>query len=189
MLEPGRLRALYVVGANPIKTFGRANTREALGAPELLVVHELFLTETAQLADVVLPVAAAYEKEGTFTNTCGELQRLRRALDPADVRTDFDILRLLSHALEKPIPLRTPEAALEEIRREVSGYQVSLATLLTGEAARTAPVDGRLPKEAAATPAGLVFSSDDSLFTSGTLGRFSRVLESVHERKLPRSQL
>ena len=189
MFEPGRLRGLYVVGANPIKTFGRANTREALGAPELLVVHELFLTETAQLADVVLPVAAAYEKEGTFTNTCGELQRLRRALDPVDVRTDFDILRLLSHALEKPIPLRTPEAALEEIRREVSGYQVSLATLLTGEAARTAPVDGRLPKEAVATPAGLVFSSDDSLFTSGTLGRFSRVLDSVHERKLPRSQL
>ncbi|MEE8200912.1 MAG: molybdopterin-dependent oxidoreductase [Candidatus Acidoferrales bacterium] len=186
MLEPGRLRALYVLGSNPIKTFGLENTREGLGNPELLVVQELFPTETARLADVVLPAASGYEKEGTFTNTCGELQRLRRPLDPVGARTDFEILRLLSYAMKKPILLPTPEAALEEIRRHVPGYQVALASLLAGQAVATAPADGRLPPE---TPAGLVFSSDDSLFTSGTLSRYSKALDSVHERRLPRSRV
>ncbi|MFQ5723528.1 MAG: molybdopterin-dependent oxidoreductase, partial [Terriglobia bacterium] len=186
MLEPGRLRALYVLGSNPIKTFGLENTREGLGNPELLVVQELFPTETARLADVVLPAASGYEKEGTFTNTCGELQRLRRPLDPVGARTDFEILRLLSYAMKKPIPLRTPEAAFEEIRRRVPGYQVSTASLLAGEAVATAAVEGHAPGE---TPPGLVFSSDDSLFTSGTLGRYSEALNSVHERRLPRSRV
>lgn len=186
MLSGKKLRALYVVGANPVKTFGLADNRQALGAIELLVVHELFRTETTQLADVIFPAACAYEKEGTLTNTCGEVQRLARPLDPAGARSDFEILRLLSHALERPIPLRTPEAAFEEIRRHVPGYQVSLAALLSGQAVLTVPQNGRAPVD---TPAGLVFSSDDSLFTSGTLGRFSPTLNSVHEQSVPRSQL
>jgi NADH-quinone oxidoreductase subunit G len=186
MLTGGKLRALYVVGSNPIKTFKLENRREALGPLDLLVVHELFLTETAALADVVLPAACAYEKEGTVTNTCGELQRVKRALEAVGLRSDFEILRLLSYALGQPIPLRTPEAALEEIRQHVPGYQVSLASVLAGEALLTAPVDGRGPVD---TAAGLVFSSDDSLFTSGTLSRFSQALNSVPERDLPRSRL
>ena len=186
MLTGGKLRALYVVGSNPIKTFGLENKREALGPLELLVVHELFLTETAALADVVLPAACAYEKEGTFTNTCGELQRVKRALEPVGLRSDFEILRLLSYALGSPIPLRTPEAALEEIRQHVPGYQISLASLLAGEASLTSPADGRGPAE---TAAGLVFSANDSLFTSGTLGRYSQTLNSLPERDLPRSRL
>ncbi|MGH9804884.1 MAG: NADH-quinone oxidoreductase subunit NuoG [Candidatus Acidiferrales bacterium] len=186
MLTGGQLRALYVVGSNPIKTFGLQPRRESLGQLELLIVQELFLTETAQLADVVLPAASAYEKDGTFTNTCGELQRLRRPLEPAGARTDFEILRLLSYALKNPIPLRTPEEALEEIRQHVAGYQVSLGALLTGQAAMTLPADGRGPGE---TPAGLVFSSNDSLFTSGTLSRYSKTLKSIRERRLPRTEL
>ncbi|MFQ5926196.1 MAG: NADH-quinone oxidoreductase subunit NuoG [Terriglobia bacterium] len=182
-----KLRALYVVGANPVKTFRLAEPEKTLGSLDLLVVEDLFLTETARLADVVLPAACAYEKEGTFTNTCGELQRLKRAVDPpAGVRTDFEILRLLSHLLAQPIPLPTPEAALEEIRQHVPGYQVSLASLLAGQAVNTTlPAGGALRE----TSARLVFSSDDSLFTSGTLGRYSHTLNSVHERKLPRDQL
>ncbi|MGH9812165.1 MAG: NADH-quinone oxidoreductase subunit NuoG [Candidatus Acidiferrales bacterium] len=186
MLTGGKLRALYVVGSNPIKTFKLENKREALGPLELLVVHELFLTETAALADVVLPAACAYEKEGTFTNTCGEIQRVKRALEPVGLRSDFEILRLLSHTMGNPIPLRTPEAALDEIRQHVPGYQVSLASVLAGEAALTAPADGRGPAE---TPAGLVFSNDDSLFTSGSLSRYSETLNSLPERDLPRSRL
>jgi len=186
MLSGGTLRALYVVGSNPVKTFKLENKREALGPLELLVVHEMFLTETAALADVVLPAACAYEKEGTFTNTCGEIQRVKRALEPVGLRSDFEILRLLSHALGHPIPLRTPETALDEIRQHVPGYQVSLASLLAGEAALTAPADGRGPAE---TAAGLIFSADDSLFTSGTLSRYSEALNSVPERTLPRSRL
>jgi NADH-quinone oxidoreductase subunit G len=183
----GRLQALYVVGANPVKTFQLAEPKKMLGGLGLLVVQDLFLTETAQIADVVLPAACAYEKEGTFTNTCGELQYLRRAVDaPTSARSDFEIIRLLSHLLGKPMDLRTPEAALEEMRQHVAGYEVSLATLLAGQAVNTT-----LPAPAALaeTPAGLVFSSDDSLFTSGTLGRYSHTLNSVRERELARNRL
>src|SRR4029077_14794012 len=59
----GQLHALYVVGANPVKTFGVSAT-DRLGKLDLLIVQDLFLTETAQLADIVLPAAAAYEKNG-----------------------------------------------------------------------------------------------------------------------------
>jgi len=186
MVNDGKLRALYVLGANPIKTFNLDVDRRTLAGVELLVAHELFPTETAQLADVVLPAASVYEKEGSLTNTCGEVQRIKRALDPVGARSDFEILRLLSYAMKKPIPLRSPEAALEEICRRVPGYQVSLASLLAGQAVMTTPADGRAP---ASTPPGLVFSADDSLFTSGSLGRYSQALQSVRERHLPRSDL
>src|SRR5205807_8979580 len=72
----GKLNALYCVGSNPVARysvdpFALQNT--------FLVVNELFLTETASLANVVLPAACAYEKTGTFTNTCGDLQLLKKA--------------------------------------------------------------------------------------------------------------
>ena len=65
----------------------------------MLVVHEMFLTETAQRADVVLPAACAYEKDGSVTNTAGEVQMTHRALDPQGPRSDYDLLRILSHQL------------------------------------------------------------------------------------------
>ncbi len=109
----GKLKALYVVGANPVKTFG-VSTKDRLGKLDLLIVQDLFLTETAQLADIVLPAAAAYEKNGTMTNTAGEVQLVRKGGDVMGTRSDFDILRILSHQLAKQglgpaITLRTPE--------------------------------------------------------------------------------
>jgi len=85
----GQLRALYVVGANPVKTFA-IDAKDRLGKLELLVVQDLFLTETAMLADIVLPAAAAYEKNGTMTNTAGEVQLVRKGGDVmARVRTSI----------------------------------------------------------------------------------------------------
>ena len=127
----GKLKALYVVGANPLKTFGVAQP-DRLAGLELLVVQDMFLTETAQRADVVLPAASTYEKDGTLTNTAGEVQLTHRAIDPQGPRSDFDLLRILSHqlgmlGLGSPIRLRTPEAAFDEIRQHVAGYDLSHA--------------------------------------------------------------
>src|ERR1700720_115873 len=94
----GKLQALYVVGANPVKTFG-VDAKDRLGQLELLVVQDLFLTETAKLADIVLPAASAYEKNGTMTNTAGEVQLVRKGGDVMGTRSDFDILRILSYQL------------------------------------------------------------------------------------------
>jgi NADH-quinone oxidoreductase subunit G len=181
----GKLHALYVVGANPVKTFAIEAT-DRLGKLELLVVQDLFLTETAKLADIVLPAASAYEKNGTMTNTAGEVQLLRKGGDVMGTRSDFDILRILSHQLSaqglgQPIKLRTPEAAFEEIRQSVAGYGISMSALLLGEAAPTLPhfmPNGNAHPD---VPAGAIFSSHDTLFTSGTLGRYCATLNSLPE--------
>jgi NADH-quinone oxidoreductase subunit G len=182
----GKLKALYVVGANPVKTYG-AKQSDKLGGLDLLVVHDLFLTETAKLADVVLPAASTYEKDGTLTSTSGELQMTHRSIDPQGPRSDFDLLRILSYQLSQlgmgpAIRLRTPEAALDEICQNVPGYRVSLANLLAGGAERTAAAPQSV-EDSYSAPAGAIFSTQDTLFTSGTLGRYCSRLNSCNEAK------
>jgi len=181
----GKLKALYVVGANAFHTNGISARPAGL---EHLIVHDLFLTETSREADVVFPAASAYEKDGSVTNTAGELQLLRKAADPPGLRSDFDLLRILSHQLEKKglgraLHVRNVEAAFEEIRLNVPGYDVSLAGLLTGGAALAAsgaPKSGSRPFDA---PAGAIRSAQDSLFSSGTLGRYCSMIESLAEAR------
>ncbi|HKV03768.1 MAG TPA: NADH-quinone oxidoreductase subunit NuoG [Candidatus Acidoferrales bacterium] len=182
----GKLKALYVVGSNPLKTFGVAQP-DRLAGLELLVVHDMFLTETAHRADVVLPAASTYEKDGTLTNTAGEVQLTHRAIDPQGPRSDFDLLRILSHQLAMlglgtPIRLRTPEAAFDEIRQNVAGYGLSHANLLAG-GSELAAAACKTVESSYDVPSGTVFSSQDFLFTSGTLGRYCSRLTSTSEAK------
>jgi NADH-quinone oxidoreductase subunit G len=181
----GKLRALYVVGANPVKTFA-LDVKDRLGKLDLLIVQDLFLTETAKLADIVLPAASAYEKNGTMTNTAGEVQLVRKGGDVMGTRSDFDILRILSHQLAQrglgqAIGLRTPEAAFEEVRQSVAGYGISLPTLLLGEAERTLPVSSSNGNARFDVPVGSIFSAHDTLFTSGSLGRYCTTINSLPE--------
>ncbi|HEV2288391.1 MAG TPA: NADH-quinone oxidoreductase subunit NuoG [Candidatus Acidoferrales bacterium] len=182
----GKLKALYIVGANPVKTFA-VKAPDKLSGVDLLVVQDMFMTETAQRADVILPAASTYEKDGTLTNTAGEIQMVRRAVDAQGPRSDFDLLRILIHQLAQlglgaGIKHRTPEAVLEEIRQNVRGYDVSVAGLLTGgsEQVTCAPAAADSSYDVAAD---LVFSSRDDLFTSGTLGRYCSKLNSCEESK------
>ena len=182
----GKLKALYVVGANPLKTFA-ISAPDRLAGLELLVVHDMFLTETAQRADVVLPAASTYEKDGTLTNTAGEVQLTHRSIDPQGPRSDFDLIRILSHqlgmlGLGSPIKLRTPEAAFDEIRQHVAGYNLSHASLLAG-GSELSTASCRNAESSYEPPAGAVFSSNDYLFTSGTLGRYCSKLTSTNEAK------
>ncbi len=181
----GQLHALYVVGANPVKTFG-VSASGRLGKLDLLIVQDLFMTETAELADIVLPAAAAYEKNGTMTNTSGEVQLVRKGGDTMGTRSDFDILRILSfqlskHGLGQAIRLRTPENAFEEIRQTVPGYNLAMATLLLGEAERTSPVSPANGSAKIDVPAGSIFSSGDTLFTSGSLTPYCTMIRSLPE--------
>ncbi len=92
----GELAALLVVGANPVAQL-KANPAVLKNA--FIVVQDLFLTETAALADVVFPAASLYEKTGTVTNTFGDLQLAKKAADRAGVKPDFEILVRLADAL------------------------------------------------------------------------------------------
>lgn len=176
-VREGRLASLYVVGSNPLKGQNPAAYR----GKSFLVVQDLFLHETAQAADVFLPAASAYEKSGTVTNTCGELQRLRKAIDVPGTRSDLDILVRLAGAMGASLLPARSEEVLEEIRRVVPGYQVSLVNLLAGGAEPIRPPAG----SARPTPAGSgrVESAQDTLFTSGTMGRYSRILNLVPEKE------
>jgi NADH-quinone oxidoreductase subunit G len=85
----GNLSALYVVGSNPV---ARYDVDPATLKNTFLVVQEMFMTETAILADVVLPAANLYEKGGSVTNHYGDLQLVKKAGDRAGVRTDFEMI-------------------------------------------------------------------------------------------------
>ncbi len=85
----GELGALYIVGANPV---ARYNVDPAALRNTFVIVQEMFLTETAKLADVVLPVANLYEKGGSVTNSYGDLQLVKKAGDRAGVRSDLELI-------------------------------------------------------------------------------------------------
>ncbi len=100
----GRVKALYIIGENPLlsEPDGR-HVREALEAVEFLVVQDIFLTETAELADVVLPAASFAEKDGTFTNTERRVQRVRKAVEPVgQARPDTWIVAELAGRMGAP---------------------------------------------------------------------------------------
>ena len=87
--QAGNLGALYVVNANPV---ARYSIDPMALANTFVVVHDMFLTETAQLADVILPSANLYEKSGSVTNSYGDLQLVKKASDRAGVRTDLELI-------------------------------------------------------------------------------------------------
>jgi NADH-quinone oxidoreductase subunit G len=178
------LSVLWVVGENPFNLGpGRPPASRKCG---FLVVHDLFLTETAQQADVVLPSASAYEKKGTVTNVTGEIQRLKRAVNTMGAKPDLDIMGFIGREMGVAAALGpwTPDAVFEQIRQIVRGYQIPLAVIETGGAAQTAALNGRIPVE---HQPGLVRSDHNGLFRSGTLGRYSKVLHSVLESRLEKS--
>jgi NADH-quinone oxidoreductase subunit G len=169
------LSALWVVGANPLKN----------GAPRkagYLVVQDMFLTETAQQADVVLPAANAYEKNGTVTNVTGEVQRMKQAISTMGAKPDLEIMGFLAREMGVAAVLGpwVPDVVFAQIHKTVRGYAVPAPVLATGGAAQTMPVNGRIPVEARPD---LVHSGHNGLFASGTLGRYSKILNSVLESR------
>jgi len=216
--KTGKLKALYVVGANPI---GRLGIDPFAFAQAFVVVQDMFLTETAIMADVVLPAANAYEKSGTFTNTCGDLQIVKKAGEVTATKSDFemivriadamgfDVRKLVpfgrgtpadmgqsrgaqsgeadrhavwleAHGLEPKMSPFDPMAILDEIQRLVPGYDVSRMNLLAGNdehttLSKSGPGSVQNPE--------LIQPANNNLFSSGTLGRYSRTLNSVIENR------
>ena len=124
--------SLWVVGANPLQ--GGA---QGLGATTFLVVQDLFMTETAQQADIVLPAASAYEKNGTVTNVCGEVQKLKAAIKVMGTKTDLEIFGLIAKEMGLAVlGIWLPDKVFEEIRETVHGYDVPLPVVATGGAGR-----------------------------------------------------
>jgi len=113
----GRLKGMFIMGENPMISDPNLNhVEKALKALDLLVVQDLFLTETAQLADVVLPAASFAETNGTFTNTERRVLLVNRALDPpGEARADWRILCDLSTRMGTPMDYPNAAAIMDEI--------------------------------------------------------------------------
>ncbi len=120
----GRLKALFIVGENPVGSLPiAAGAKEALSNVELLVCQELFLTETASIAHAVLPACSYAEKDGTFTNSEGHVQAIRQAIQPiGESRPDWEILSALSMLMGYPLEYGDAREILQEIRSLVPGY-------------------------------------------------------------------
>ena len=119
MLSPRRLKALYIMGENPLITAPDARlTSETLKKLEFLVVQDIFLTETAELADVVLPAASFAEKDGTFTNIERRVQRIRAATRaPGEALPDWKIITELSNRIGYRMDYDSPAQIMHEISR------------------------------------------------------------------------
>ena len=118
-MERGELRAVYVIGENPVQSEAdQERAKHLLSTRDLLVVQDIFLTATAEIADVVLPASAAWaESEGTVTNSERRVQRVRKALDPpGEARDDIWIITELARRMGNDFGWRTSEDAWNELR-------------------------------------------------------------------------
>jgi formate dehydrogenase alpha subunit len=123
-IAQGGIKALYIMGENPALTDPDSDHAiRAMQALELLVVQDLFLTETAKLADVVLPAASFAEKDGTFSNTERRVSRVRQAIPQVgQAKPDWQIICEIAGHLGYPMKYAGPEEIFEEIRRVTPSY-------------------------------------------------------------------
>ncbi|MCB1760920.1 MAG: formate dehydrogenase subunit alpha [Gammaproteobacteria bacterium] len=118
-INAGEVKGLYVMGENPAMSDPNLNqSRAALAALEHLVVQDIFMTETAWYADVILPASAFAEKDGSFTNTDRRVQLGRRALEtPGEARADLQIIQQLAAGVGLQWRYTGPESVFEEMRQ------------------------------------------------------------------------
>ncbi len=214
-----RLSALYVVNSNPV---ARYSVDPATLKNTFVVVQEMFLTETAALADVILPAANLYEKSGSVTNSYGDLQQVSKAGDRAGVRTDFEMIVriadkmgadmrklvpfgkglradmgqsrgvhsgeadrhavwLTANNLEPKLSPFDPFAILDEIQRLVPGYNLLRLQFLSSNDQHLQPAASGLVQ--IGNRRDLVLPANDTLFTSGTLGRYSTSMNDLRQHQ------
>ena len=123
-ISKGGIKALYIMGENPALTDPDSDHAiKAMQQLDLLVVQDIFLTETGKLADVVLPASSFAEKDGTFSNTERRVARVRQAIPPVgQSRPDWKIICEISNRLGYPMNYGNPEEVFEEIRKVTPAY-------------------------------------------------------------------
>lgn len=123
-LEDGSVKAMVILGENPVGSDPDANhVKHALACAELLVVIDIFLTDTAKLAHVVLPGVSFAEKDGTFSNTERNVLRVRKAVEPVgESRADWQIIADLSTRFGLPMKYDSPSEIFDEIASVTPSY-------------------------------------------------------------------
>ena len=120
----GDVKAIYIMGENPLLSDPDLHhVQESLKKLDLLIVQDIFMTETAQLADVVLPSASFAEKDGTFTNTERRVQRIRKVISPpGEAKADRKIIAGISTQMGYPMNYSSAKEVFEEIASVTPSY-------------------------------------------------------------------
>lgn len=205
----GKLQGLYIMGENPMLSEPDLNhAREALARLSLLVVQDIFATETAQLADVILPAASFAEKDGSFTSTERRVQLVRQAIfPPGEARADWEIVSELASRMGYPMHYGSTAEIMQEIARLTPIYGGIAHKRLRGDRGLQWPcwngahpgtprlhvsrftrgrgrfyvVDDRPPAELPTTAYPLLMTTGRILeqFHTGSMSHRSRVLEAL----------
>jgi NADH-quinone oxidoreductase subunit G len=183
--EAGEMAVLYVLGSDPILSYpDGALVESALSKLGLLVVQDAYLSETAKLADVVLPAANFVEEPGTFTNNEGRVQRGREVRSPAfEARRNVEIFGFIASALGRDLGATAAEQVFAEITRLVPSYRglgleafdgAGAFTVPTENAAQGDPDDPPVPTPRGSR--GFALVTGDCMFHSGYHSRHSEIL-------------
>jgi len=123
-IADGKVKGLFIMGENPLLSDPNINkVRDELKHLDLLVVQDIFFSETAELAHIILPGVSFAEKDGTFTNTERRVQRVRKAIEPlGNARQDWEIISDLSTRLGYPMEYSSPAEIMEEIASVTPSY-------------------------------------------------------------------
>ena len=124
-VKKGKIKGMYIVGENPILSFPNSRlVAEILTSLDFLVVQDMFLTETAKLANVVLPAASFAEKDGTFTNFEGRVNRVHKVIEPiGEGLPDWEIILRLAGKMGSPMPYSSLQDVMNEIEELVPLYE------------------------------------------------------------------
>lgn len=173
-ISQGKIKALYVMGENPVLSDpDQAHVLTALNQIDFLVVQDIFLTETAELADVVLPATAFVEKRGHFTNTERRVQRLEQALQPpGEARADWQIVQAIAKRMGAQWDYPNEEAIWSEINALTPQYRGITWQRLSAQATGQFPQGIQWPCPDASHPGTPIMHQ--SQFTRG-LGLFTPV--------------
>ena len=189
-VQQGKLKALLVVGENPLASLPPSSgIHSALKKLDFLVCQELFLTETAQEAHAVLPACSYAEKDGTFTNTEGHIQSVRKAIElVGESRPDWEIFSALSVMMNDPMEYEDVKEIGKEIRNLLPGTRtlgpaplpvqpdsLAIARYVTAGFQRDLDVRYQLPAKATGTDE-LILQVSQSLFHSGRYSRKAKGL-------------
>jgi len=196
-IKEKRVKALYVMGEDPVFNIPDNNAiRDAMGSLDLLVVQDIFLTETARIADVVLPATGWSEKEGTFTNLERRIQYMPKAIEPSHGMDDWRIISEVSKRMGYKMEYSSPTEVMSEVssisplHKGLSYRDIKKGDSLwpyNGEPLRGGYIEiKRIPSAPRNLEADLYLCVDKPLFHSGSLSQRSRLLTKIYPEPLLR---
>ncbi|ATU94899.1 NADH-quinone oxidoreductase subunit NuoG [Phyllobacterium zundukense] len=187
LCDTGRMGALYIAGSDPLMSYpDRGFVQQALRAADLLIVQDAFLTDTAGLADVVLPAASYGEESGTFTNNEGRIQKVCKFREPAlDVRSNLAVFDFVASRRNPALRTSVQREIFDEIARLVPAYEGLTQDGLGADGAFTKAALVPPVREFFAPPPApiatdrLMLITGNCLFHNGYLSEHSEILNTV----------